>query len=237
MSLSVSAPELVSSTVDNNPQTTIYWPRDLGEAVSRVLAGEYRYPPMPDEPSVRRVLDIGAGVGAFAVWAYRQWHRPWIDSYEPHPDSADVYEKNAPPGAKVHRLAVSPTRGKTLMFEGVDWAQNSLVAGASALLAGKTFEVDTIDPAALRPADVIKIDTQGTEHEVLRLYPHLDAAKIVIFRWHGGERAGMERTCERVGLTLVRLVMDRPTSGIEIWVRTAAKFNVNKGIYELEETP
>jgi SAM-dependent methyltransferase len=47
----------------------------------------------------RRILDVGAGVGAFALWASLGWPNAWIDVCEPDPSLADVCMRNLPLGA------------------------------------------------------------------------------------------------------------------------------------------
>jgi hypothetical protein len=60
-----------------------------------LLTGRYDLSGIP-EP--HRILDIGAGVGAFAIWAWSQWSRAWVDCYEPDPDLAALCAEHLPPG-------------------------------------------------------------------------------------------------------------------------------------------
>lgn len=68
-----------------------------------MLGGQYEPPAIPDHPSIRRVLDIGAGAdaGAFACWVFLR-HYAFVDCYEQDFDRAEVCRRNAPPGAIVH---------------------------------------------------------------------------------------------------------------------------------------
>jgi hypothetical protein len=67
-----------------------------------VFGAGYDFPVLPDEPRVRRLLDFGAGCGAFACWAYKRFKAPWIDCVvEADPKLAAVCERNLPPGAKL----------------------------------------------------------------------------------------------------------------------------------------
>ena len=78
--------------------------------VNLVLRGEYALPPgYRVEPPVR-VLDIGANVGAFAIWARQQWPGCELDCYEPHPENAKLLRRNVHhlgDGVRVHEVAVS----------------------------------------------------------------------------------------------------------------------------------
>lgn len=75
-------------------------PPDIRARVQSVWVSAYpvRH---PDEKKVRRVLDIGAGCGEFAVWAWRRWPNCWIDCIESDPTERKALYENAPPGAKV----------------------------------------------------------------------------------------------------------------------------------------
>ncbi len=56
---------------------------------------------MPFEPQVRRIVDIGAGIGAFAAYAALRWPYAWIDCYEEDEALARILRLNMPPGGRV----------------------------------------------------------------------------------------------------------------------------------------
>lgn len=58
-----------------------------------VLDGAY-YVPGLSFASPPHVLDVGANVGAFAVWAAREWPGCSIDCYEPHPEHVAMLKEN-----------------------------------------------------------------------------------------------------------------------------------------------
>lgn len=60
-----------------------------------------RYGPATFEPGVRRVLDIGAGCGAFAHYAFFRWGNPWVDAWELEACEAPLLKENGPPGLRV----------------------------------------------------------------------------------------------------------------------------------------
>jgi hypothetical protein len=80
------------------------FPRSIEERVAEVMRGKYHYGVLPDPPKVRRIVDITAGVGDFACWAWRQWPNAWIECYEPDPVLRKFLELNLPPGAAVHSV-------------------------------------------------------------------------------------------------------------------------------------
>jgi hypothetical protein len=88
---------------DINPQgTPFFFPPRLQEEVNDTLSrGGYDFPALPDEPPIRRVLDYGAGCGAFAVFAYKRLREPWIDCVESDSELATLCKTNLPPGGMV----------------------------------------------------------------------------------------------------------------------------------------
>lgn len=57
--------------------------------------------PIPGEPMIRRIVDVGAGVGAFAAYAAFRWPYAWIDCYEADPLLASLLKLNLPPGGRI----------------------------------------------------------------------------------------------------------------------------------------
>ena len=224
--------DLTTANIDKNPDTPFYFPQGLSNCVMKVLQGEYLYTSMPDEPKIRRVLDVGGNVGAFAAWIYKRYGgRPWIDGYEPHPVAADLYERNAPPGAVVHRVAVTSQPGPVKLNVGADLGQSSLFKGCS-VLTGETIEVPTIHPKDLPPCDLLKIDIEGGEGDVLTHYPHLSKTAVVMLEWHTQALLfECEALCRAAGLTLVKSVLDRADLGLQVWVRTCAKYDIDRNQY------
>ncbi|HEY1696509.1 MAG TPA: hypothetical protein VGG39_30315 [Polyangiaceae bacterium] len=82
------------------------FPREIEAKVAEVLQGKYDYGHLPDAPKVRRILDLRAGVGAFALWAWHRWRNSWVECYEPDPDTQMFLRHNLPPGGAVHPLDV-----------------------------------------------------------------------------------------------------------------------------------
>lgn len=81
----------------------IYVPRDEVEDISALLKGERALVREPGEPDIRRVLDLGANVGEFALWCRLRWPSAWVDCVVANLAAEDICALNVPDGARVLR--------------------------------------------------------------------------------------------------------------------------------------
>jgi FkbM family methyltransferase len=195
--------------------------REVCEYLSRQLfEGEYEHPEVrpPTE-----VLDIGAGWGAFSVWAIRKWAQTLrrLDAYEPHREAAEFYERNVFDraagllGLRLHEVAVT-TNPNAVYSVHEDWG------------AGRTHEqrsgrrVPLVHPKDLPPCDLLKVDAEGIEAELLVHYPTLETVTTILLEWHTPElKARCHQTIEaRTRLRCVQQQDERERGyGVSIWVR------------------
>jgi FkbM family methyltransferase len=150
-------------------------PNDMTGAVAEVLSGEYE---SGFSGSGLTVLDIGANVGSFAIWAGMRWPQSTVHCYEPHPGTFRLLEQNTSDRSGVirHNVAVFPTEGRRLpLFQRYDGDGESGLAHVMSRYfnegIGSTVEVDVVHPSELPSADVVKIDVEGVEAAILE---HLD---------------------------------------------------------------
>jgi len=137
-----------------------------------VLKGEYE---SGFHGSNLDILDIGANVGSFAIWASMRYPGSRITSYEPNPGTFAMLRRNVEgrpgitpvqaalfPGGMTHATYVSRFAGDG---EGglETYMRDTFVEGAQA----ERHEVAVIDPASLPSADLVKIDIEGGEGPVL----------------------------------------------------------------------
>lgn len=155
-----------------------------------ILRGSYDVP----VDDVASVLDIGANVGAFSVWARKRWPRAAIDAYEPHPVSYSYLVKNTKCGNQASpenrkdeqtlalRVAVREYACTMALREG---GPNAGCASFHDIgeQSAREIQVECVGARTLPSCDIVKIDTEGCEVEILE---HLDISrtKAVMLEWH-----------------------------------------------------
>lgn len=144
----------------------MYW------AIKDVLEGEYE---SGFDGVGLDILDIGANVGSFALWATARWPGSVVTSYEPHPGTFELLKRNTHLRRDIVPVnaALFPGVGKTATFVSrfagdgesglASYAGDTFVDGAMV----ERYEVAVVDPASLPSADVVKIDIEGGEGDVL----------------------------------------------------------------------
>lgn len=146
-------------------------PPNLASHMATLFAGEYDIlTPFEGAPAI---LDIGACVGAFALWSQVRWPGAEVHCYEPNPRVHRMLEANTAemhPAVTLHRVAVTTTRtGSIPLYTGKNnVGETSIVAS----VAGTTESVDvpTVPIEDLPHCDIIKLDCEGYEPELLRRY-------------------------------------------------------------------
>lgn len=176
-----------------------------------VWGGEYEHPEIPTT-GIRRVLDLGACCGAFAVWAQRKWGSDIeIDCYDPHAAPLEFLRRNAP-AARVHEVAVTTLEHPILC---VHWDWGS----ASVYQQNEGVSVTPMHPRELPPCDVLKVDAEGVEVEVLSEYLHLASVQVLLYEFHHADHRGvLHGMAERAGFRCLREEQTM-TYGPSLWVR------------------
>lgn len=145
-------------------------PDDMIEASGLIFAGEYD---VSYEKQEMTVLDIGANIGAFAVWATYKWPHAKIMCYEPVNDSYEFLLKNTEGKEQIEcfNVAVGATEeSKRFIHFGLDnRGQCSFYKTPEQRDSGAYVRV--ISAAELPKADVVKLDVEGAEIEILENMP------------------------------------------------------------------
>lgn len=174
-------------------------PPEMREPVEEVLAGEY-------EPgffgSGLTILDIGANVGSFTLWANLRWPGSVIHAYEPHPGTFRFLERNTKGLANVHlhNVAVYPSAQRRLplltRYDGdgesglADCMKTTFVPD---LPGSQLVDVDVVAPAALPRADIVKLDVEGAEAAILDALPLMGIELILLEYQNDTTRAAIKR--------------------------------------------
>jgi len=167
---------------------TLEFPDEMTEAVKEVLEGEYESGYSGENLTI---LDIGANIGSFALWANMRWPNSKILSFEPDPETFAILVRNVGhlPNITCHNFAVYPSNKQIELF------YNRLnVYGTSGLIKyiyklfdelpnDNLIDVSILHPRDLPEADIIKIDTEGAEAEILNNI-NLSNVTLILLEFH-----------------------------------------------------
>jgi len=131
---------------------------------------EYRVP-----ESCTTIVDAGANIGAFSLYAARRAPRAVIHSLEPFPStrvrlSQTIEENGLTSRVKLYELALADVAGarRQMSNEGPSQSRGTtsepIPGGVS--VPTRTLE-QFLDDAEIRDADFLKMDIEGAEHEVI----------------------------------------------------------------------
>jgi FkbM family methyltransferase len=154
-------------------------PEPMRATVAEVLGGEYEAGFFGEGLSI---LDLGANVGSFSLWANMRWPVSTIYAYEPHPGTFEILARNVARFPNIHatNVAVYPCDGsKVSLFaryvgDGEAGVAEAMRRTFEAIRPEQTFSVASLHPAKLPQADIVKLDVEGAEGEILR---HMDLSR------------------------------------------------------------
>jgi FkbM family methyltransferase len=184
-------------------------PRVVAHTAVDVAAGEYAAPGFEIRAG-DRVVDCGANVGAFAVWAAKAGGT--VEAYEPHPETFGWLRRNTA-GLTVRCIqagvvAVPPSEGTVRLEVGSSADTQHTLGGSSS--GGPSIEVPAVPLADAigEGCDLLKIDTEGAEFDLLGATPDeaLRRARRIaceVHDWHG-DPAELERRLRDVGYAVRR---------------------------------
>ena len=156
---------------------------NLRPHLQHVFDGEYN---VPLDVRPRVIIDAGANVGAFSIWAAHRWPGSTIHAYEPHPKTFEVLKRNCAGyyNVTLHNYALGEP-GMRILGNGLtNCGEASLYEmTGNPLPTGQHVEV--LDPRTLPAADILKVDTEGCEIEIIA--PLIAAGRkfeAIMFEWH-----------------------------------------------------
>jgi len=150
--------------------------------VQNVLRGEYEVSYQHRNPVI---LDIGANVGSFAAWAIERWPGSFVYCYEPLPANFELLRRNLGhlEGVSVvlNDFAIGdPANSRLFLGKNNDGEASFFDLGEQ---TSEFVNVLTKSPEVLPQANILKIDTEGSEIDILSRMPGIDV-EIVLLEYH-----------------------------------------------------
>jgi FkbM family methyltransferase len=121
----------------------------------------------------RLIVDIGANIGTFALYAAARWPDASIHAFEPAPENIERLRQNVAlsrtPGVVCHPSAVGATSGTTTFYLKADPGWHSIWGDtADTAITVKTTSLGEIaDELDGQSIDLLKLDCEGAEYEIL----------------------------------------------------------------------
>jgi len=152
-------------------------PNNMIGHVGKIFQGEYAIGKV-DNPYI---IDIGANVGGFAVWAHEYFNNAKIDCYEPIKANYDILRQNIEgTDIAVRNIAIGKDDGERMMYYGLhNCGEASMFQGEEQRQEGEMVKV--MSAKHLPQCDIIKIDTEGAEIEILENLVHFPNIFLVEF--------------------------------------------------------
>jgi len=138
-------------------------PNNMISHVGKIFQGEYAIGSMKQP----YIIDIGANVGGFAVWAHEYFDKPKIDCYEPIKENFNLLRQNtAGTDIAIRNFAIGKEDGERQMYYGLNnCGEASMFEGIEQAKEGEIVKV--MSAKHIPACDIIKIDTEGAEIEIL----------------------------------------------------------------------
>jgi hypothetical protein len=130
-------------------------PEAMHYAIKDVLEGEYE---AHYDGKGLDILDVGANVGSFALWASARWPGSHVTSFEPHPETFKLMKQNAGGRKDITTVnaALFPGGIKKATFHALCRRRRirplpPIPATPSSTAHRWTYEVDVVDPRTCPP--------------------------------------------------------------------------------------
>lgn len=144
--------------------------------IGKIFDGEYAIDYI-NECEEFTILDIGANIGGFAIWASYVWDNANVICYEPIKANFELLVQNVSDFENIsyYNKAVGASSQKRIMYHGKNNSgECSFYPGLDQLTSGELVSV--ISGSELPEAEIVKIDTEGAEIEILQsinFQPHV----------------------------------------------------------------
>jgi len=164
---------------------------DAGGLLSVYVDHDYDVPGI-DWGAIRSIVDVGAHIGSFTVWAARRAPDARCLAVEPNPETFALLSQNLRRNALTGRVqainvAVAGESGAgTLEFTDHSLGTRLSRGGAGQVAVKISTLADLLSEAQIAQIDLLKIDCEGMEYEVLGGLPRdlLQGIRTVACEYH-----------------------------------------------------
>lgn len=177
------------------------------------------------EPNDRRIIDVGANIGAFTLYAARLAPRATIIALEPFPSTFERLDRTLVLNRLKERVlpmqtALSAQSGYRAMDDspGPSQSRGLLQPEASGGMAVSSLSLeDLLDAQGFNEVDLVKLDIEGGEHEVvLSATPDaLRRIRRIVLEYHPNRpKFPLFQKIKDAGFSMVSDVPVGPDSGV-----------------------
>jgi FkbM family methyltransferase len=167
---------------------------DAGGLLSVHVDRDYDVPGM-NWSAARTILDVGANVGSFTIWAARRSPGARLVAIEPNPETFSLLEANIRENGLQDRvMAINAAVGLSAGLRSLEFVAHSLGTRlARDGTTGPTIRVQTLEgilvEAGLDYVDFLKMDCEGMEYVVLggAGAEGLRAVRVIACEYHAVE--------------------------------------------------
>ena len=153
---------------------------------------DYHVPPQYLPSGSLNVIDIGANVGLFALYMKDLRHDCDVFCFEPAPQTVELLKRNTAHDSRIHVYPYAlSNHGEMASLYLNPWNSGENSLRASAMTFSDTIRVPVKDAASalhqtgLTYIDIIKIDTEGSEVDILEsLQGYLPYVGILMIEYH-----------------------------------------------------
>jgi FkbM family methyltransferase len=129
------------------------------------------------------IIDIGANIGLFSLWAYQFCKKGQIYCYEPNNDNFIILEKNILENnltnISAFKKIVSNTEGIRKLYQTNDFGTNNIYGSKNDSIDVQSITLEKIfDENKISNCSFLKMDCEGAEYEILLNLPESFFTKI-----------------------------------------------------------
>ena len=181
--------------------------------IGKIFNGEYAI----GQISNPYIIDIGANIGGFAVWAHEYFKNPKIDCYEPIKANYELLRQNIEgTDIAIRNVAIGAKDEQRRMYYGLhNCGEASLYHGEEQQTKGELVKV--MSAQHLPRCDIMKIDTEGAEIEILENLVNFPSVFLIEFH-SAYDRRRIDQLL--LDYTLIEATMRGHNYGILKYVRT-----------------